>query len=64
MINKIEDGLNVLRREAQGAHGSDRRWTRHNDIMRRAQQHVEACGGDWLEYESRFKREIAELMNL
>lgn len=64
MIDRIENGLDVLRREARGASGRDRSWRHHNSIMRRAQQHVEACGGYWPEYESRFKREIAELMKL
>lgn len=64
MIDRIEGGLDILRREARGARGRDRNWRHHNSIMRRAQQHVEACGGSWLEYESRFKREIAELMRL
>lgn len=64
MIERIENGLNVLRAEARGARGKDRSWMHHNSIMRRAQDHVEACGGNWQEYESRFKREIAELMKL
>lgn len=64
MIDRIEGGLDVLRAEARGARGRDRSWRHHNSIMRRAQDHVEACGGNWQEYESRFKREIAELMKL
>ena len=64
LINQIENGLNVLRAEARGARGRDRCWMHHNSIMRRAQQHIEACGGNWAEYESRLKREFAELMRL
>lgn len=64
MIDRIEGGLDVLRREARGVRGRDRSWAVHNSIMRRAQQHVEACGGSWPEYESRLKREFAELMRL
>lgn len=64
MIHRIEDGLDVLRREARGARGRDRSWMHHNSIMRRAQQHIEACGGCWPEWESRLKREFAELMRL
>ena len=64
MIDRIEGGLDVLRREARGAFGRYRNWKRHNELMRRAHQHVEACGGSWPEYESRLKREFAELMKL
>ena len=64
MTEQIENGLDILRREARGARGRDRSWMHHNSIMRRAQDHVEACGGSWQEYESSFKREIAELMKL
>lgn len=64
MIDRIEGGLDVLRREARGARGRNRSWRRHNEIMRRAQHHIEACGGSWSEYESRLKREFAELMRL
>ena len=64
MLDKIENGLDILRREARGAFGRYRSWARHNLLMRRAQQHIEACGGSWCEYESRLKREFAELMRL
>ncbi len=64
MTEQIENGLEILRREARGARGRDRSWSHHNSIMRRARDHVEACGGNWQEYESGFKREIAELMKL
>lgn len=64
MTDRIESGLDILRREARGARGRDRSWRRHNEIMRRAQRHVEACGGSWPDYESRLKREFAELMKL
>lgn len=64
MIDRIEGGLDILRREARGARGRDRSWRHHNSIIRRARDHVEACGGNWSEYEPSFKREIAELMNL
>ena len=64
MIDRIEGGLDILRREARGARGRDRSWRHHNSIIRRARDHVEACGGNWQEYEPEFKREIAELMRL
>ena len=64
MNDRIENGLDVLRREARCAEGRERNWKRHNEIVRRAQQHVEACGGNWLEYAPRFSLEIANLMRL
>lgn len=64
MNERIEGGLDILRREARGARGRDRSWRTHNALMRRAQQHIEACGGFWPEYESRLSREFAELMRL
>ena len=64
MTEQIENGLDILRREARGARGQDRNWRHHNSIIRRARDHVEACGGNWQEYEPEFNREIAELMRL
>ena len=64
MHDHIEEGLEILRREAREARGRDRSWRRHNEIMRLAQRYIEACGGSWPEYDSRLMREFAELMKL
>lgn len=64
MNARIEDGLNVLRREARGARGKRRDWPLHNELLRRARAHVEACGGCWAEYGPRLSREFAELLRL
>lgn len=64
MENRIESGLEFLRREARDCRRQDRNWPWHNELMRRAQRHVELCGGDWLRYESDLKREFADLMHL
>lgn len=64
MTDQLENGLNILRAEARGARGKDRSWKHHNSLMRRAQQHIEACGADWWVYESRLSREFAELMRI
>lgn len=64
MENRIQGGFDILRREAKGCRGKKKSWKMHNDLMRRAQLHVEFCGGDWERYASSFKRELAELMNL
>ncbi len=58
----IQAGLDILRREACGS--QDRSWKRHNEIMRRAEDHVRACGADWFEIEPEFSQEIAELLGL
>ena len=63
-MDRIQGGLDILRREARGATGRERSWKHHNSIMRRAQQHIEFCGESWRDYEPGFKREIAELMRL
>lgn len=64
MIDRIEGGLDILRREARGSKGKHRNWKTHNTLMRRAKEHIEACGGDWFEYESALSREFAALMRL
>lgn len=64
MTTHIQGGLDILRREARGLRRRDRDWKQHNLLMRRAQQHIEACGGDWSEYEGRLRIEFAELMKL
>lgn len=58
----IQNGLDILRREARGTR--DRTWRHHNEIMRRAAEHVRACGAEWFEIEPEFSREIAELLRL
>ena len=64
MENRIQGGFDILRREARGCRGKRRNWQTHNELMRQAEQHVTACGGDWERYASSFKRELAELMKL
>ncbi len=58
----IQGGLDILRREARGTR--DRNWRRHNEIMRRAADHVRACGAEWFDIEPEFSREIADLLGL
>lgn len=62
MNEMFESGLNILRREAKEISADD--WKSYEDLMRQAEQHVIACGGDWERYASSFKRELAELMKL
>ena len=63
MQARIEDGLEILRREAR--YGKPRNWKRHAELMRRARDHVLHCGGDWeRQYQGRTSREFAELMRL
>ena len=64
MENRIQDGLAILRREAAGCRGKRRNWRTHDELMRKAAQHVELCGGCWEDYASSFKRELQELMRL
>lgn len=59
---RIQGGLDILRREARGTR--ERSWRRHNEIMRKAAEHVRACGGKWFLIEPEFSREIADLMKL
>lgn len=59
---RIQDGLNILRREARS--GRKRSWPRYHEIMRRAEAHVFACGGDWFEMKDKFAREITDLLRL
>lgn len=58
----INDGLDIIRREAKGT--TERTWKAHHDFMLRAERHVEACGGCWEDYASAFKVELQELMEL
>lgn len=64
MIDRIEGGLDVLRREARSSKGCWRCWKTHAQLMSRAREHIAACGGDWFEYEAQLSREFAELMRL
>lgn len=61
---RIQGGLDVIRREAKGARGKDRSWKKHNRLMRAAQAHIESCGVPWEAYESEVSRELAELLKL
>lgn len=58
----IDNGLNLLRREAKNTRPAD--WPEHNEFMRRAQKHIEECGGRWMLYESALSAEFAELLEL
>lgn len=62
MNEMFESGLNILRREAREIPADD--WKSYEDLMRRVEQHIIACGGDWERYASSIKREFAELMKL
>lgn len=62
--DRIQGGLDVVRREAEGARGKRRSWKTHARLMRMAAQHVEACGVPWEAYESEFSRELAKLLKL
>lgn len=64
MDNQIQSGLDVLRREARGIPNEERNWKHHQELMERAAEHVKACGGDWTQYASGFKRELADLMKI
>lgn len=59
---RIKDGLDILRREARS--GRKRSWPRYHEIMRRAEAHVLACGGNWFEMQERFAKEITDLLRL
>lgn len=60
----IEGGLNILRAEAGGCRKKDRTWKHHNLLMRKAEQHLEACGVCWENYRASLSREFADLMRL
>lgn len=64
MEDRIQDGLEILRREARGSRGKRRSWKHHEKLMKQAAQHVRFCGGVWEDYAASFKKEIAELMRL
>ena len=61
---RIQGGLDVVRREAKGARGKRRAGKTHARLMRMAAQHVEDCGVPWESYESAISRELAELLKL
>lgn len=58
----IQGGLDILRREAR--YTRRRSWKRHNALMRAAQAHVLACGGDWESMCGALSREFADLLRL
>ena len=62
--DRIQGGLDVVRREDKGARGKRRSWKTHARLMRMAAQHVEDCGVPWESYESAVSRELAELLKL
>ena len=62
--DRIQGGLDIVRREAKGARGKRRSWKTHAKLMHMAAVHIESCGVPWEAYESEFSRELAELMKL
>ena len=62
--DRIQGGLDVVRREAKGARGKRRSWKTHAKLMCMAAAHIESCGVPWEAYESEFSRELAALMKL
>ena len=60
----VEGGLNILRAEASGCRKKDRTWRYHNLLMRKAEQHITACGLYWEDYSASLSREFAELLKL
>lgn len=60
--NYLQPGLDILRREARC--GKRRSWRKYADLMRRAEEHVLACGGNWSEIRPVFAREIANILRL
>ena len=62
--DRIQGGLDVVRREAKGARGKRRSWKTHAKLMRMAAAHIESCGVPWEANESEFSRELAALMKL
>ena len=64
MEDRIQDGFNILRREARECRGKRRNWKQYEKLMKQAEQHVRFCGGTWEEYAAAFKKEVAELMRL
>ena len=62
--DRIQGGLDMVRREAKGARGKRRSWKTHAELLRKAAQHVEYCGVPWEAYADAISRELAELMRL
>ena len=63
-VSRVENGLNVLCSEAKGCKRKDRTWKTHNVLLKRAEQHITACGGCWEDYRASLSREFADLLNL
>ena len=63
-VSSVENGLNVIRNEAKGCKRKDRTWRYHNLLMRKAEQHITACGGCWEDYRASLSREFADLLKL
>ena len=61
---RIQGGIDVLRREAKGARGKDRSWKPHNHLMLAAQAQHFAFGADFGEYKGQLSVEFAELLKL
>lgn len=60
--NMIQSGLDILRHDARNT--DDRSWAKYEEIKRRAEDHVRACGGNWYAIEAGFAREIQDLLGL
>lgn len=63
-MSNIENGLDILRREARYARGKRRSWKYHNALLWRAEAHIEAAGGCWEDYASSLSHEFAALLRL
>lgn len=63
--SNIQNGLDILRREARGTQAcgceKDRTYKR---IMQAAERHVNTCGGDWFAIKDKFSEEIADLLGI
>lgn len=64
MSERLQGGLDVLRRMARNGRGKKHRWKTHCRLMRMAAEHVQACGAPWETYESAIACEFAELLGL
>ena len=55
---RIQGGLDIIYREAQ--YSKKRTWKNYERLKARAREHVEACGGEWPEYQQTVCYEITE----
>lgn len=64
MSERLQGGLDVLRRMARNGSKKKHRWKTHHRLMRIAAEHVQACGAPWDAYENALSVEFAELLGL